>query len=141
MIDGPRKLVNGKLVPLSSADIRQQTADEAAHAEQFGRRMKAAVNFERDRRVAAGFPFREKIIQADAKSQAAIVSMAAAAMVSPKFETLWITKDNSILILDRDGALEMAGALFGWQEKHARAARDLKGAVSVPLDYMDERFW
>ena len=113
-----------------------------------------AVNAERDRRIAGGFPFRDAVIQSSPDAlasigEAAVVAMSAivagakngdARWLDPKEDFVWVTESNEQIALDAEAVVEMAAAAYKHKKKAILAARKMKDGV-IPADFVKEKYW
>lgn len=118
-------------------------------------RMTAAIDAERDRRIALGFAFGGKVIQFRPEDKqrvtgaGALAGFAVASGAQPgdlrwhggvaDFE--WITADNTTLALDAVGMFAMSQAAAAHESAHVFAARALKNADPIPSDFTDDSYW
>lgn len=114
-----------------------------------------AVDAERDRRVTRTFTFGGKAFQLDARSQERITAMGADARFAilagaqpddlrwadPDADFGWIATDNSILPMDAQTMAAFADAAKLWVARHTFAARALKDANPIPVDFTNDGYW
>lgn len=115
----------------------------------------AMVDLERDRRITAGFEFagaffqtrledRENIAGASTAALAAIVAGAAPGDFrwhgeDADFE--WIAADNSTHAMDAQTMFAFGQAAMLHKSRHIFAARAIKDADPIPLDFADDEYW
>jgi hypothetical protein len=139
----------------SSSDIdwvvRDKT-DQELFAESENRR--SQTNAHRDKRIASGFLFQDKMYDSRPEDQkrisgaAQLAFMAIIAGAQPEDYLWaggepfsWIAQDNSIALMDAQTVVEFAKAAAEWERKHIFAARTLKDMEHVPEDYKDDKWW
>lgn len=107
------------------------------------------VDIERDRRTASGFTFAGVAYQLDEKSISRVTAMGADARFAvlggaqpddlrwadPDNDFGWIATDNSVTPMDAPTMATFADAAKLWVSQHIFAARALKNADPIPLDY------
>lgn len=129
------------------------TAEQAAQVANGAR--KAAVDTERDRRIAAGFTYAGKLFQARQFDLDNIRSMATAASVKivqgaqdgdyrwfdPNNDFYWIASDNTTMPMSAPDMVEFAMTAAAWGSKHILAAAALKKLDPIPADFADNQWW
>ncbi|MBI1620164.1 DUF4376 domain-containing protein [Aquamicrobium zhengzhouense] len=114
-----------------------------------------AIDAERDRRIAAGFIFEEKLYQSrpeDRENMAGASVAALAAMVSGSepgdyrwhsgdSDFVWIAEDNSLTLMDAQTMFALGQTAMAHKQAHIFAARALKDADPIPADYTDDAYW
>lgn len=122
--------------------------------------MAAAVDIERDRRIAAGFAFggvvyqsraedRENIAGAKSAATDAIALGAAAGDISwqqlldpsAPSEFAWIAADNSLHTMDAQTVVQLGYAALRHKQGLIFLARRLKDLDPIPSDFTDDRYW
>ncbi|MCG6115110.1 MAG: DUF4376 domain-containing protein [Mesorhizobium sp.] len=115
----------------------------------------AAVDAERDRRVAAGFMFAGKLYQGrpEDRENMAGASLAAFAAVVNGAEAgdlrwhggdtdfAWIATDNSLTPMDAQTVFAFGQAAMAHKQAMIFAARALKDVDPIPADYADDAYW
>ena len=118
-------------------------------------RLRAAVNAERDRRIAEGFLFNGRIYQFRPEDKARINgagSLAGFAIASGSEQGnvfwhggpspfTWISADNTEVQMDAQTMFAMAQAAAAHEAAHVFAAKSLKDTSPIPENYTDEAFW
>ena len=113
------------------------------------------VNAERDRRAASGFVFNGKRFQSrveDQKRIAGAATLAVAAVMggaqSGNLRWLggdsdfgWIAEDNELVLMDAQTVIAFGLAAALWEAGHVYAARALKDAAPIPLNYKSDAYW
>ena len=113
------------------------------------------VDAERDRRIAAGFSFggkdyqsreqdRENISGASVAALAAMMNGAQPADLrwhGGASDFAWIAADNSLTTMDAQTMFAFGQAAMAHKQAHIFAARALKDADPVPLDFTDDANW
>lgn len=115
-----------------------------------------AINAERDARIAAGFAFMGKVIQARpfdieniiGASTGALGAMATGGVLPGNYrwhggaeDFVWITDDNTGLTLDAHGMWALGQAALAHRASHIFAARNLKNMDPIPHDFTDDGYW
>lgn len=115
----------------------------------------AAVNAERDRRIASGFYFGPHRFDwdEDTKSRvtgkAALAGFAIASGAAPGdlrwdgsgADFGWILADNTVLPLDAHGMFAVAIAASLHEQDHVFAARDIKKFSALTVDFSNDDLW
>lgn len=115
----------------------------------------AAVNAERDRRIAAGFMFGGKLYDFDDRAKAnisgaalqAYMAIGAGAQVGDlrwhggSSDFAWIAADNSMNTMDAQTVIQFGLAASAHEQGHIFAARAVKDADPIPADYTDDSYW
>lgn len=142
-----------------SADLVPFTPEEEAEAD--AREALAAiptnamVNAERDRRKLGGFSFggkpynygpddRDRIAGATQMAFMAIVGGAQPGNLlwhGEVFPFSWIALDNSFTTMDAQTVVAFGRAAAAWEQAHIFAARALKDADPIPLNFADNQWW
>lgn len=113
------------------------------------------VDAERDRRIAAGFSFNNKIYQSRPEDRENITgaSIAALAAIGAGAQSgdyrwhggdsdfVWIAADNSLTVMDAQTMFAFGQAAMAHKQAHIFAARAIKDAEPVPADYADGGWW
>lgn len=137
-----------------SVDLNQIVTGEM-QAELAAERMRAAVNIERDRRIAGGFVFagvayqtgpndRENIAGASTAALAAIVNGAQVGDYlwhGGALPFVWIAGDNSENPMDAQTMFAFGQAAMAHKQAHIFAARALKNMDPIPSDFADDSYW
>lgn len=114
-----------------------------------------AVDRERDRRIAAGFVFEGKLYQSrpEDRENIAGASVAALAAISAgalpgdyrwhggDSDFVWIAADNSLTLMDAQTMFALGQTAMAHKQAHIFAARALKDADPIPVDYADDIHW
>jgi len=130
-----------------------QTIEQKAEADNLARA--AAVDAERDRRIAAGFVYNGSLFQSRQFDLDNIRSMATAASVKivqgaqdgdlrwfdPDADFYWIAADNSHMPMSAPEMVSFAMVAATWGSKHILAASALKKMAPIPLDFTDDKWW
>lgn len=114
-----------------------------------------AVDAERDRRIDAGFMFNGALYDSDAAARENIAGASTAALgaiiagkqpgdlrwsnENSDFE--WIAADNSYVPMDAQTTFSFGEAALRHKSAHIFAARALKDATTIPVDYADDIHW
>ena len=115
----------------------------------------AAIDRERDRRIAAGLRFDGVLDQSDPDAliniQGAATSALAAIMAGSlpgdlrwhggPNDFVWIAADNSENPMDAETMLAFGRAAMAHKSDFIFAGRALKGQQPIPADYADDRHW
>ncbi len=111
------------------------------------------VDQERDRRIAAGFQFRGRLIQSDPES---LLNITGATIVagealrkgnntyrwfSDEADFVWFDGDNQPLVLDASGMVSLGRAAAEWKSAHIKTGRAIKSMTSIPDDYNADFYW
>jgi len=118
-------------------------------------RLQALIDLERDRRIANGFMFNDKLYQSRPEDRenitgASIAALAAIGMGAEvgdlrwhggdsDFE--WIAADNSLTAMDAHTVFLFGQTAMAHKQTLIFAARYLKDAEDIPLDYEDDVWW
>jgi len=117
--------------------------------------VKAAINLERDRRIAAGVAFNGKTFQSDPASIENIGNVATAALSyivsggaademywqSPDVPFAWLAEDNTLMPMTPQMMIEFGNATLAHKSAIIFAARALKDMNPIPADFTDDRYW
>lgn len=123
-------------------------------ADRSSEEQKAAVNVERDRRLAT-FAFAKKVYDFGGDSTVNIVSagtQALAAIINgaqpsnlrwanPDRDFTWICADNSTVTMDAQTCFAFAQSAALWKSGHMIAARTIKDVNPIPGDYAANARW
>lgn len=115
----------------------------------------AAVNNERDRRIASGFFYGPYKFDWDDATKARVTGAAASAgfaigagAVAGNYrwhggpaDFGWILQNNTILSLDAQGMFAVSQAAMAHEAAHVFAARSIKEAAMRPADITDNALW
>src|SRR5690606_4319591 len=115
----------------------------------------ADVDAERDRRIAAGFIFQSKAYQSrpEDRENMAGASLAALAAMGNGAEPgdyrwhggdsdfVWIAEDNSLTLMDAQTMFALGQTAMAHKQAHIFAARALKDADPIPVDFADDSYW
>lgn len=113
------------------------------------------VDFERDRRIAAGFTFsgvfyqtrpedRENIAGASTAALTAVIAGAQPGDLRWHGEDkdfAWIAADNSRHPMDAQTMLAFGQAAMAHKTRHIFAGSDLKNMDPIPLDFAENSYW
>lgn len=115
----------------------------------------AAIDVERDRRIADGFTFNGLAYQLDDKSKTNVTAAGADARFAiaggaqpgdlrwadPDNDFGWIASDNTVTSMDATTMVDFSTAAKFWVTKHIFAARALKDMEPIPADYEQDTYW
>ncbi len=118
-------------------------------------RLVAAVNAERDRRLAAGFVFQGHRFDFDPDSVRNITGAGASAGVAMAMganpgdlrwadadtDFGWLSQDNALVAMDAQTCFAFSQAARSHTQAHIFAARWIKDQSSIPADYTDDTYW
>jgi len=113
------------------------------------------VDAERDRRIAAGFTFGGKLYQSRPEDRENITGAAIAALAAigagavpgdyrwhgVESDFVWIAADNSLTVMDAQTMFAFGQAAMAHKQAHIFAARAIKDAEPIPLDYAQAGWW
>ena len=113
------------------------------------------VDEERDRRIVAGFAFQGHVFQFDEVSKGRITGAATLAGFAALNGSLagdyrwrdanhdfaFLDKDNGYLVMDAATCLAFGKAAANHDSDHVFAARALKTAAPIPVNYQDDSHW
>lgn len=116
---------------------------------------RADVNFERDRRIHAGFVFNGKRFDFDPASKDRVTGAATLAKfavlagaqpgelrwVNPNADFSWIAQDNTLVSMDAQTCSAFGDAAAVHEQTHIFAARALKNMATIPTDYASDSYW
>lgn len=114
-----------------------------------------AIDAERDQRISAGFTFAGKLYQSRPEDRENISGAALAALAAQMAgaqpgnlrwhggdsDFVWIAADNSLTPMDAQTMFAFGQAAMAHKQAHIFAARALKDAVPIPVDYADDSHW
>lgn len=117
--------------------------------------VRAAVDAERDRRVATTFQFSGIAYQLDLISQQHIIAKGAQAKFAiadgaqpndlrwsnPDADFGWIATDNSVTPMDAQTMAAFADAADLWVTAHIMAGHTVKAMEPMPVDVTDDQYW
>ena len=115
----------------------------------------AAINAERDRRLAADFEFQGKAYQRDAVSvsritgAATLAGLAMAQGAQPEDYNwhggdapfAWIASDNSLTLMDAQTCFAFGSACAAIETRIVFAAKTLRTMEPIPDDYAKDKHW
>ncbi len=116
----------------------------------------AAVNQERDRRIAAGVTFGGKVYQSDSTSKQRLLGVALQATLAimngaqannmrwadPDIDFTYISADNTAVVMDAPTVIALGQTVAGHEKSmiyKARALKDRDGGP--PADYANDSYW
>lgn len=116
---------------------------------------RAAVDAERNRRIATTFQFGGIAYQLDADSQRYITAKGAQAKFAiadgaqpgdlrwtdPNTDFGWIATDNSVTPMDAQTMAAFADAADLWVTAHIMAGHTVKAMEPMPVDVTDDQYW
>ena len=145
--------MEGILISIKTGEITgslpEPTPEEILAAE------RAAINAERDRRLAADFEFQGKMYQRDSVSAqritgaATLAGFAMAQGAQPENDHwhggeqpfAWIASDNSLTLMDAQTAFAFGSECASVETRLVLAAKALRDADPIPDDFTDDQYW
>jgi hypothetical protein len=131
--------------------VRDKTESEL-HTESNERRK--LIDSERDRRIANGFVFQNKIYDSRPEDQKRIAGATQLAFMAVLNNAQpddylwadetpfgWIAQDNTIVLMDAPTVILFGKTAAAWERSHVFAARELKDMKIIPTDYNDDKWW
>lgn len=137
-----------QVVPLTSDELLAKQ-EEARTATQ------AAIDAERDRRIADGFTFQAKAYQSRPEDRENIAGAALAALAAigngalandlrwhgGDSDFVWIAADNSLTPMDAHTMFAFGQAAMAHKQALIFKARALKNMNPIPADFVEDTYW
>jgi hypothetical protein len=146
-----KKLVNGREIEMS----QEEQAQLAAARLVWRSPSVDDVDAERDRRISAGFVFNGVTYQTRAQDRENIAGASTAAVAAimagaepgnlrwhgEDTDFAWIAADNSTVAMDAQTTLAFGQAAMAHKSALIFAARAIKDATPIPMDFIDDAYW